>query len=54
MPEGRPFPHLNDAETFRRMIRRLSALALAALVGGASLAALALRYLLSRNSPLRA
>lgn len=54
VPEGRPFPHLNDAESFRRMIRRLTALALAALVGGASLAALALRYLLSRNSPLRA
>ena len=54
VPEGRPFPHLNDAESFRRMIRRLTALALAALVGGASLAALALRYLLSRGSSARA
>ena len=54
VPEDRPFPHLNDAESFRRMIRRLTALALAALIGGAALAALALRYLLSRNSPLRA
>jgi hypothetical protein len=31
------------------MVRRLTALALAALVGGASLAALAFRYLLSRG-----
>ena len=50
VPEGKPFPHLNDIEAFRRMIRRLTALALATLVGGAALAALALRYLLSRGS----
>jgi sulfotransferase family protein len=54
IPEGRPYPHLNDAESFRRMIRRLTALALAVLFGGATLAALALRYLLSRGSPGRA
>ena len=54
VPEGRPFPHLNDAEAFRKMLRRRRALAAAALIGGASLIGFALLYLLSRTSPRRA
>jgi hypothetical protein len=53
-PDGRPFPHLNDAEAFRKMLRRRRALASAALIGGASLIGFALLYLLSRTSPRRA
>jgi hypothetical protein len=49
VPEAKPFPHLNDAETFRKMIRRRTALAFATLVGGASLITLALLYLRSRT-----
>jgi hypothetical protein len=52
--EGKPFPHLNDAETFRKMIRRRTALAFATLIGGASLITLTLLYLRSRTSPRRA
>jgi Sulfotransferase domain len=54
VPDGEPFPHLNDAETFRKMLRRRRALASAAFVGGVSLIGLALLYLLSRTSPRRA
>ena len=38
----KPFPHLNDADTFRRMVRRRLALALAATVGAVALVGLAL------------
>ncbi len=48
-PVDKPFPHLNDAETFRKMIRRRMAAAAAVLAGGASLAVLALFYLASRR-----
>jgi Sulfotransferase domain len=54
VPEGKPFPHLNDAEAFRKMLRRRRALASAGLIGGASLIGFALLYLLSRTSPRRA
>jgi hypothetical protein len=54
VPEGEPFPHLNDAEAFRRMIRRLMTLSSAALIGGAALIGLALLYLFSRTLPRRA
>jgi Sulfotransferase domain len=54
VPEGEPFPHLNDAEAFRKMIRRRTALAFATLVGGASLITLVLLYLRSRASSRRA
>jgi hypothetical protein len=54
VPEGKPFPHVNDAEAFCKMLRRRRALASAALVGGASLIGFALLYLLSRTSPRRA
>jgi len=54
VPEGRPFPHLNDAEAFRKRLRRRTALASAGLVGGAALIGFALVYLLSRTSPRRA
>jgi Sulfotransferase domain len=54
VPEGKPFPHLNDAEAFRKMLGRRRALASAAFVGGASLIGLGLLYLLSRTSPRRA
>jgi hypothetical protein len=45
----KPFPRLNDAETFRKMIRRRTALAFAAVIGGVSLLSLALFYLLTRR-----
>jgi hypothetical protein len=54
VPTGEPFPHLNDAQTFRKMIRRRIALTFAPLIGGASLAVLALLYLRSRVSYRRA
>jgi hypothetical protein len=54
VPEGKPFPHLNDTEAFRKMVRQRErigmALTLATLIGGASLAVLALLYLLSAAS----
>lgn len=50
VPKDKPFPHLNDAEAFRKMIRRARASALAAMIGAASLAALAVLYLLSRRA----
>jgi hypothetical protein len=49
VPAGKPFPHLNDAVAFRKMIRRRTVLAFAALTGGAALAALALLYLTTRR-----
>lgn len=48
VPHGKPFPHLNDAETFRKRIRRLKTLALVAVTAGAVLAGLSLLYLRSR------
>jgi hypothetical protein len=54
VPEGKPFPHLNDAETFRKMIRRRTALAFAALIGAAALISLTLFRLLSGSSPRQA
>jgi hypothetical protein len=49
VPDNKAFPHLNDAEAFRRMIRRRLALAFVALIGGASLVAIALLYLVTRH-----
>jgi Sulfotransferase domain len=46
-PENKPFPHLNDAEAFHRMIRPRLALAFSALIGGVSLVAIALLYLVT-------
>jgi sulfotransferase family protein len=54
VPEGKPFPHLNDAETFRKMIRRRTALAFAVLIGAATLIGLTLFRLLSGSSPRQA
>jgi hypothetical protein len=54
VPEGEPFPHLNEAEAFRKRIRRLTTLASAALIGGSALFGLALLYLRSRTSSRRA
>jgi len=48
VPE-RPFPHLNDTETFRKLIRRLSVLAVAAPVVAISLAGISLRRLRKRR-----
>ena len=48
-PADQAFPHLNDGETFRKMIRRRTALATAALFGAASLAVLPLLYLALRR-----
>jgi hypothetical protein len=47
-PKDKPFPHLNDADTFRGMIRRRLALALAVPVVAVSLAGLALLRLRKR------
>jgi hypothetical protein len=49
VPENKPFPYLNDAEAFPREIRRRLALAFAALIGGVSLLAIALLYLVTRH-----
>ena len=49
VPEGKPFPHLNDAESFRRMVRRLSVLAVAAPVVAIFLAGISLRRLRRRR-----
>ena len=49
-----PFPHLNDAESFRKMIRRRQTLAVAGLVSGTTLIALAFFYLISVVSRRRA
>jgi Sulfotransferase domain len=43
-PVDEPFPHLNDADSFRQMIRRRMVVAVAILVG------LALLYLLSETA----
>jgi hypothetical protein len=49
-PVDEPFPHLNDADSFRKMIRRRMVVAAAILVGGAALIGLALLYLLSETA----
>jgi Sulfotransferase domain len=51
-PKDEPFPHLNDADSFRKMIRRR--MVVAVLAGGAALLGLALLYLLSATSFWRA
>jgi hypothetical protein len=48
-PTDKAFPHLNDGETFRKMIRRRTALASAALAGAASLVLLPPLYLALRR-----
>lgn len=48
-PADEAFPHLNDGETFRKMIRRRTALASAAVVGAASLIVLPPLYLVLRR-----
>ena len=56
VPEGKPFPHLNDTEAFRKRVRRRERMAKAltfALIGGVSPVALALLYLLSTTSRRR-
>jgi hypothetical protein len=49
VPEGKPFPHLNDIEAFRRMIRSLSVLAVGAPVVAIFLAVISLRRLRRRR-----
>ncbi len=49
VPKDKPFPHLNDAETFKRMIRRRLALTVAVPTIAMSLAALALLRLRRRR-----
>ena len=46
----KPFPHLNDTHTFRKMIRRRITFALAAPIAGVSLAGLALLRFRKRSS----
>lgn len=46
-PPDKPFPHLNDTASFRKMIRRRLAFSIAALAGGSGLSILALLYLRS-------
>lgn len=48
-PADEPFPHLNDGEAFRKMIRRRTALASAAVAAAASLAVLPPLYLALRR-----
>ena len=48
-PEDQAFPHLNDGEAFRKMIRRRTALASAVVAGIASLALLPPLYLALRR-----
>ena len=40
VPEGEPFPRLNDTDTFRRRVRLILTAGVVGIVGGASLAAL--------------
>ena len=49
VPKDKPFPHLNDAETFKRMIRLRLALTVAVPIIAISLAALALLRLRRRR-----
>ena len=49
VPENRPFPHLNDSDTFRRMVRRRLAIALTAPLAVVSLAGLILLRLRKRH-----
>lgn len=53
VPKDKPFPHLNDGGSFRKMIRRSKAFVLAAMIGASSLAALALLYFLTRRASAR-
>ena len=46
----KPFPHLNDTHTFRKVIRRRITFALGAPIGGVSLAGLALLRFRKRSS----
>lgn len=48
-PADQEFPHLNDGEAFRKMVRRRTALASAAVAGAASLALLPPLYLVLRR-----
>jgi hypothetical protein len=45
----KPFPHLNDTETFRTMIRRRLTIALAAPIVAVSLVGLAVVFLRKRH-----
>jgi hypothetical protein len=47
---AKPFPHLNDTRTFRKMIRRRITFALAAPIAGVSLVGLALLRFRKRSS----
>ncbi len=49
VPKDNPFPHLNDAETFQKMIRRRLALTVAVPTVAVSLAGLALLRLRERR-----
>ena len=49
VPENRPFPHLNDSDTFRRMVRKRLAIALTAPLAVVSLAGLILLRLRKRH-----
>ncbi len=49
VPKGKPFPHLNDAESFQKMIRRRLALTVAVPTVALSLTALALLRLCDRR-----
>ena len=51
VPKDKPFPHLNDAETFQKMIRRRLALAVAMPIVAVSLGGLALLRLRKRGRP---
>src|SRR3712207_1864806 len=51
VPTDKSFPHLNDAETFRKMIRLRLALTIAVPTVAVSLAALALLRLRKRRYP---
>jgi Sulfotransferase domain len=44
VPEGKPFPHLNDTAAFVRMVQQRVAVVSAVLIGGTLLAGLALLY----------
>ena len=48
VPEGVPFPHLNDADEFKRRIRKMQVMQTAMLGGVGALLILVLRRLLRR------
>jgi hypothetical protein len=41
VPKGKPFPHLNNADSFQKMVRRYLAFALATLIVAVSLVGVA-------------